>query len=172
MDAQNLETPRVERSELIVQCVSRSALHFGLNPLLVQAIINVENGSGNVRNSDGTYDHGLMQINDVKFPEVKARFPTVTKKDLTNNTCINVVVGTWVLYDHAETSGSVWKAIAWYNSKTPGVGDNYRLKVIKEYNKLVKSPVARETYREALIDYIRLAQAGKAYKFDNYLVKR
>jgi soluble lytic murein transglycosylase-like protein len=172
MDA-TVSQPNVERNTLVVQCISRSAVHFGINPLLVQAIINVEGGGTSAnRNSDGTLDYGMMQINDVKFPEVKQRFPTVTKYDLTHNRCINVAVGTWVLFDHAENSGSVWKAIAWYNSKTPGVGNVYRSKVLKEYQKLIKSPDAILTYKKALVAYIRMSEQGKAITFENYVVKR
>lgn len=168
-----VENPNVEKNALIVQCISRSAVHFGINPLLVQAIINVEGGGVSAsKNTDGTYDYGLMQINDVKFPEVKQRFPTVTKYDLTHNRCINVAVGTWVLFNHAENSGSVWKAIAWYNSKTPGVGGAYRLKVLKEYQKLIKSPVAIQTYKNALVAYLRMSEEGKTIAFKNYVVKR
>lgn len=171
MDA-NHEIPRVEPNPLMVQCVSRSALHFGINPLLVQAVLNVEGDGKVVRNSNGTNDYGKMAINDVKFPEVKKRFPTVTKADLTHNGCINIAVGTWVLSDHAENSGSMWTALAWYNSKTPGVGDKYRSKVMKEYGRLIKDPRAIYTYKGALIDYLRLAQQGKAVRFDNLVVKR
>lgn len=171
MDA-NHEIPNVERNQLMVQCVSRSALHFGINPLLVQAILNVEGNGKVVRNTNGTNDYGKMAINDVKFPEVKKRFPTVTKKDLTHNGCINIAVGTWVLSDHAENSGSMWTAIAWYNSKTPGVGDKYRAKVVREYNRLKQDRNAILTYRGALIDYIRLAERGKAIGFDKLVVKR
>lgn len=173
MDAHPVAPPNVERDALMVQCISRSTAHFGLNPLLIQAVINVEGGgTGTSKNSNGSIDYGLMQINDVKLPEVRARFPTVTKKELTQNRCINVAVGTWVLYDHAQNSGSVWKAIAWYNSKTPGVGDAYRRKVMNEYNKLIRDPVAIATYKQALVSYIRQAQQGRAYSFDSYVVKR
>jgi soluble lytic murein transglycosylase-like protein len=165
--------PNVERNPLVIQCISRSAVHFGINPLLVQAVINVEGGGTSAnKNSNGTLDYGTMQINDVKFPEVKQRFPTVTKQELTHDRCINVAVGTWVLYDHAANSGSVWKAIAWYNSKTPGVGDAYRNKVLREYQKLIKSPDAILTYKPALVAYLRLSEQGKAITFQNFVVKR
>lgn len=171
MDAHNIP-PSVEASPLIVQCVSRSALHFGINPLLVQAILNVEGNGKIVKNSNGTNDYGKMAINDVKFPEVKKRFPTVTKRDLVNNGCINVAVGTWVLSDHVESSGSMWKALAWYNSKTPGVGDKYRAKVIREYQKLIRDPRAIFVYKGALRDYLKMAESGRAVTFDKLVVKR
>lgn len=160
-----MDAPNVESNPLIVQCVSRSSIHFGINPLLVQAILNVEGNGKVVKNKNGTNDYGKMAINDIKFPEVKKRFPTVTKKDLVNNGCVNIAVGTWILYDHAENSGSIWTAIAWYNSKTPEIGDNYRKKVIREYKKLIRDPRAVFTYRGAIVDYLRLADSGRAYRF-------
>ncbi|MCZ4337764.1 lytic transglycosylase domain-containing protein [Shewanella colwelliana] len=53
-------------------CIYWQSEKYGVNELLVMAVILQEGGkpSSKNRNSDGTYDYGILQINDVRSNEL------------------------------------------------------------------------------------------------------
>lgn len=99
---------------------SIGAKYDGLNPHLLYAIAKQESGLNprivSKPNENGTVDIGLMQINSAWLPTLARRFG-ITRADLFNS-CVNLDVGAWVLYENFKTFGYSWRAIGAYNAKS------------------------------------------------------
>ena len=118
-------------------CVQLAADRYGLPVSVIQAILKVEGGRVGqaVSNSNGTEDLGPMQINTVWLPRLAAY--GVTRQQLQNDRCINILVGSWILAGQLKTAknmqGSVQRRVWWgigaYHSKTPQNNVSYALKV-------------------------------------------
>jgi soluble lytic murein transglycosylase-like protein len=118
-------------------CVQLAADRYGLPVSVVHAILKVEGGRVGqaVRNSDGSEDLGPMQINTVWLPRL-ARYG-ITRQQLQQDRCINILVGSWILARQLETAKNmkgpvqrrVWWGIGAYHSRTPQHNVSYALKV-------------------------------------------
>ena len=98
-------------------CVWQSAEKYGINPVIIAAIIHVEGGKpGRIHwNRNGTYDIGPMQINSIWIPRL--RHYGVTYRAIKNDPCANVDAGSWILANQLrETHGDLWKAVGRYHS--------------------------------------------------------
>ena len=88
-----------------------------------------------VRNSNGTEDLGPMQINTVWLPRLAPY--GVTRRQLQDDRCINILVGSWILARQLKTAKAmegpvqrrVWWGIGAYHSQTPQHNVSYALKV-------------------------------------------
>jgi soluble lytic murein transglycosylase-like protein len=119
------------------ECVELAAAKYGLPISLVDAILEVEGGQVGqaVRNDNGTEDLGPMQINTVWLPRLATY--GITREQLQNDRCINILVGSWILAQQLETAKHmegpverrIWWGIGAYNSGTPQHNVNYALKV-------------------------------------------
>ena len=81
----NLPPSRAAPTSVVDSCVKKSSIHYKLNPLVLKAILKVEGGKiGTVsKNTNGSYDLGLMQINTIHLPDIKKRFKGVDWRRLT-----------------------------------------------------------------------------------------
>lgn len=116
----------------------------GLNPWLLYAVAYVEsrhNPNAVGRNTNGSYDLGLMQINSTWFPTLK-RYGIQPK--LLTNACASTFVGAWVLAQTIHRYGFTWQAIAAYNVgsvDTPrrrAIGYAYAKRVYAAYDLLTR----------------------------------
>lgn len=100
-------------SDVPLHCINEAAIEFHIPAKLIIAILNVEHGKAGqaVRNTNGTYDLGPMQINTRWMSTLKKY--SISKIDVQNDSCLNVKVGAWIL----------GKAIANENNLLTGVGD-------------------------------------------------
>lgn len=99
-------------------CLDDAANYYDLDPTLLHAIAMHESkmqADAVNRNSNGSYDVGLMQINT-------AWLPTLEKKGITLdnllNPCVNGYVGAWILRTNVEKFGRTWKAVGAYNASS------------------------------------------------------
>lgn len=110
---------------------------YGINPLILRAIAKVEsnfNPAALHRNTNGTYDFGLMQIN--------SSWATVLGKERWNSlgdACFNTMTGSWILATCMSKYGYSWKAIGCYNSQTPEKRDRYAQLVFRQLQGIVAS---------------------------------
>lgn len=111
------------------QCVLGAARYYGARPYVIRAVIRTEGGrTGHIRrNTNGTYDMGVMQINSIHLPEL-AKYG-ITAKDLIYNECLNIYIGTWYLRSRILARGDLWKGIGDYHSRTPSLNKRYQRKV-------------------------------------------
>ena len=112
-------------------CMAKAAAHHRVDLNLLRAIAKVESGMNPKavgRNSNGSTDTGLMQINDWWLPTL-AKFG-IKKSDLLD-TCTSAYVGAWILAKSIQQHGLTWRAVGAYNSPTPKNQQIYADKVNK-----------------------------------------
>lgn len=116
-------------------CFEEAGSLYGINPLILRAIAKVEsnfNPAALHRNTNGTYDYGLMQINSSWAPVLgKERW------NLLGDACYNTMTGSWILATCMNKYGYTWKAIGCYNSQTPDKRDRYAQTVFRQLQGLV-----------------------------------
>lgn len=120
---------------------------YKVPPALVQAIrIKESSANPNVgkvcKNSDGSCDLGVMQINEWWLDKLHKQ--NITAKILIEDECVNLAVGTWILatnYFHHKD----WKvALAVYNTGKPNTqtGFNYADSVLTIFNNIKEIKIA------------------------------
>lgn len=129
-------------------CVREAARHAGVPSMILLAIMRVEGGVPGqvVRDADGSYDMGPMQINSLWLPML--REIGITRRQVTDDGCLNVEVGASILARYIdEAGGDLGTAVGWYHSHTPELARAYR-----------------ERIRQAILDLaiMDLAQAGRS----------
>lgn len=100
-------------------CLDEAANYYRLDPTLVRAIAWHESGMRPLavnRNSNGSVDVGLMQINSTWFPTLARA--GIAPEHLWN-ACVNAYVGAWILSSNIARLGPNWKAVGAYNATTP-----------------------------------------------------
>ena len=109
-------------------CFEEAGAVYGINPTLLWAIAKVESSFNPLainRNSNGSYDFGLMQINSSWYrtlgDEVWQRLA---------DPCVNVYVGAWVLAQCMQRYGYTWEAVGCYNAVTKSKRDRYIKRVV------------------------------------------
>lgn len=112
-------------------CFDEAGAMYGISPQLLWAISKGEsdfNPAALNRNTNGTYDFGLMQINS-------SWAPTLHKKgipwDALADPCTNVKVGAWLLAQCVRDYGYSWAAVGCYNSRTPSKRDRYAARIAR-----------------------------------------
>ena len=121
------------------QCVTQASQTFNIHPIIIKSLISVEGGQVGTlsRNSNGSHDMGVMQINTIHEPEIKAKFG-YSAKDLITDPCKNIMAGTWILWQRIQESPKMlWVAVGNYHSKTPWYRHNYLKKVEQAYSRLL-----------------------------------
>jgi len=118
--------------EKISQCFQNAGAYYGVSPVLLWAIAKVESNFNPFainRNSNGTYDIGIMQINSSHIPNLKK----VGLKDERQlwEPCYNIYVGAWVLSHCINQHGYTWEAVGCYNARTQWKRVKYSNKVYK-----------------------------------------
>jgi len=112
-------------------CFDAAARHYRLHPALLRAIARQESGMNPRaigKNTNGTLDLGLMQINTSWLPKLSRA--GISREQLMDP-CTNIIVGAWVLHDAVSRHGLSWKAVGVYHSPTPWRQRAYALKVAK-----------------------------------------
>lgn len=120
-------------------CVAQASSKYGVHPMVIKTIISVEGGRIGTysRNSNGTHDMGVMQINTIHEPEIRKALG-FTARDLVVDPCKNIMAGTWILWQRMqEVPGKVWLAVGNYHSKTPKHRQRYLKKIELAFNTLV-----------------------------------
>lgn len=110
-------------------CFEKAGAYYGINPLLLRAIARQEssmNPRAHNRNTNGTVDIGLMQINTWHMPRLAKA--GVNEQRLWDP-CVNIAVGAWVLADAVSRHGMTWKAVGIYHSPTEWRQRDYAAKV-------------------------------------------
>lgn len=117
-------------------CFAAVGSHFGIHPLLLKAIARQESSmvpTAINRNTDGSYDVGLMQINSQHFKPGKPLYRAgVTGERLRDEPCTNIAVGGWLLADAIRRNGMTWKAVGVYHSPTPWRQQDYASRVARK----------------------------------------
>ena len=128
-------------------CFEEAGAEYGINPQILRAIAKVESNFNPVavnKNTNGTYDFGLMQINTIWAPTIgKERWSQL------GDPCTNAKTGAWILSMCMNKYGYTWKAIGCYHSQTPDKRDRYSRKVFDQLQRV--KPLAQEAAYSPLI---------------------
>ncbi|MBN3828235.1 lytic transglycosylase domain-containing protein [Burkholderia sp. Ac-20384] len=106
-------------------CFTAAAIYQHVSPGILRAIAWQEshgNATAVHRNTNGSTDYGIMQINSVHLPTL-ARYG-VSQQDLMNP-CSSIYVAAWRLHKMMIKYGNTWAAVGAYHSETPAERDRY-----------------------------------------------
>lgn len=112
-------------------CADQAALFHRVNPDILKAILVVESGGKPLtlnRNSNGTLDIGVAQINSIHLQEL-ARFGI--RAEHLFDECISAFVAGWHYARQIRLFGNTWKAVGAYHSRTPSHNAKYQRKIYK-----------------------------------------
>ncbi len=124
----------------LARCFTSAAHRYHLSPVLLYSIAWGEsrmNPRAMNRNSDGTIDIGMMQVNSRWLPMLGS---FGISEDMLLDPCTNIGVGAWVLANEFYRRGASWGAVGRYNSPDPRVGAQYAAKVRAVFESML--PVA------------------------------
>ena len=114
-------------------CFDEAARLYGVNPNLLRSIAKIEsnyNPSAVNRNSNGSSDLGIMQINSSWIKTMGLDY-----QELLKNPCYNVMTGAKILKKCVDKHGYTWEAIGCYNAVSPHVRVKYSWKVFNELSR-------------------------------------
>jgi soluble lytic murein transglycosylase-like protein len=115
-------------------CFQEAGQLYGINPMVLRSIAKVESNTkpdAVNKNSNGTSDVGLMQINTIwKMTLGEDRWRYL------GDACYNTKTGAWILATCINKYGYNWKAIGCYNSQTPEKSEIYAKRVFSQLERL------------------------------------
>ncbi|EEQ7903663.1 lytic transglycosylase domain-containing protein [Escherichia coli] len=105
-------------------CFNEAGTMFRIEPNLIKAIALVESNlkkdsigkNRDKKNNIKSFDYGLMQINQMHIPMLKKRGIIKDERDLLDNPCLNIKIGTEILYKHFSRYGMTWQCLGTYNA--------------------------------------------------------
>ena len=116
-------------------CMALTAAFYQLPPRVLPAIQAVEGGfvGGVSRNTDGSDDLGVMQVNTLWLPalaRVTGMSTEAVRARLVADPCFNIAAGGIILRTYLiESRFDLMRAVGYYHSHTPGLGKAYRIAV-------------------------------------------
>lgn len=118
--------------QLVNGCIYASSQKYGIHPHILWAIASNESRfqpAAIGKNTNGTVDIGLMQINSSWLPKLQKM--NISRSDLFDP-CTSIDVGAWILAHNIHQYGYTWTAIGAYNAKSEKKRQRYALKIWKE----------------------------------------
>ncbi|MDD8637405.1 lytic transglycosylase domain-containing protein [Escherichia coli] len=105
-------------------CSNEAGTMSRIEPNLIKAIALVESnlkkdsiGKNRDKNNNiKSLDYWLMQINQMHIPLLKKRGIIKDERDLLDNPCLNIKIGTEILYNHFSRCGVTWQCLGTYNA--------------------------------------------------------
>lgn len=123
---------QVSSVQNLSQCVEHASDFHRVNATLLAAILRHESRlrpASVRRNTDGSIDAGIGQINSVHWPEI-ARYG-IALSDLLNP-CVGTFVAAWHLSKQFHRWGNTWRAVGAYHSKSPAHNQRYQVFIWNE----------------------------------------
>lgn len=120
-------------------CLINAAAWYVIPPELLLAIRMQEGGTTgkSTRNSNGSYDHGPMQINTVNLKKFE-RYG-IRPEYIRDDECTNLFAGAYLLRESMNRNpDNLWKAVGEYHSATPVHRDRYIGLVYERLSRLWK----------------------------------
>lgn len=123
-------------STVVERCIVPAANFHQVNQDILRAILKVESGlkpTAVGRNSNGTTDVGIGQMNSMHFQEL-AKYGVAPEH--LKDACVGTYVAAWHLRKGISKYGNTWFGIATYHSATPYFNHRYQVLI---NNELVKA---------------------------------
>lgn len=126
-------------------CFADASSQYGVPEALLRATATVEsrnNPAAIGKNSNGTSDLGIMQINSTWLPTLSKW--GITRQALLTNPCINIKVGAWIMSKNIRRHGYNWNAIGAYNVGCQKLAKNECDKRRSRYSGKIYSALMKE----------------------------
>ena len=136
-------------------CWDEAAARYQVNPTLLYAMARTESGldpKAVGRNTNGSRDVGLMQINSSWFAQL-ARYGI--EENHLFEPCTNIHVGAWILAQNVARYGYTWEAVGAYNAVNPMRRKTYVEKVRRQLAELLAPQASSQTPVHAGPDALR-----------------
>ena len=131
--------------KIIAACMMLASQTYAVPPAALVGIYKAEGGQigQEVKNTNGSYDLGPMQINTLWMPELANKWGVTedtARRWVRDDACTNIGVSAWILKSHLDETQNLSKAIGYYHSRTPKHSNRYKKRVIEilHENGLVK----------------------------------
>jgi soluble lytic murein transglycosylase-like protein len=114
------------------QCIAEAATYHRVNGAILEAIARHESGgspSAVAKNTNGSVDVGLMQINSIHFADLSLKG---VAPDHLLDECVAVFVGAWKLSKKMARHGNTWWAVGAYHSETPQYNVRYQNRIFAQ----------------------------------------
>lgn len=124
-------------------CWDEAASRYRVSSDLLYAIARTESGLNPQavgRNTNGSRDIGLMQINSAWLPTLAAH--GIDERDL-YEPCTSIHVGAWILAGNVARLGYTWEAVGAYNASRADLRRAYAEKVRRHIPSPRAAPDAR-----------------------------
>lgn len=122
-------------------CFSESSAYYGVPEIVVKSIAKTEGGieGSRVKNRNGSYDLGVMQIND-RGPWFKRLLKLgFTKRDLIFDGCKSIWAGTYILANEIYEAKEFWRGVGNYHNRRNPFHETYLRKVKQNWLKIQKT---------------------------------
>lgn len=160
-------------AEIVASCLLLASQTYEVPPEILIGILRTEGGKigQEVKNTNGSYDLGPMQINTIWLPQLAKGWKTdieTARKWVRDDACTNLSVSAWILKSHYRETKNYETAVSYYHSRTPKYGEAYRGRVVnamERYGFPLADIIDRETARTAPPDpYYTVSTSGKKAK--------
>jgi len=118
------------------RCADESSRYYGLPVEAVCAIAHTEGGRPGMakQNKDGSYDLGVMQINDEQPWFRVLQSQGMTRDRLKNEGCENVWAGAYIIANEIYEAKDFWRGMGNYHNRRAPHHERYLSRVIKNWN--------------------------------------
>lgn len=123
-------------NDVPISCINHASTTYHVPVSLILSVMRQENGCNGqaVKNKNGSYDLGVMQVNTSWLPTLSHY--RYSREDLQFNPCKNVMVATWILATNIAKGDTLWSGTADYHSHTPKYNTAYLKSIYKNYQKI------------------------------------
>lgn len=107
------------KQSTVDQCFQMASQKYKIDKSILVAIASVEsnlNPRAINQNTNGSYDYGIMQINDQWLPKLASY--GIGRHNI-YEPCVNIHVGAYILASNFASNGINWQSIAMYNVGRP-----------------------------------------------------
>jgi len=122
-------------TKILAACMMLASQTHNVPPAVLAGIYQAEGGKvgQQVKNTNGSFDLGPMQINTIWLPELAKKWGVnsdTAHQWIRDDACTNVGVAAWILRGHLNETHSLSKALEHYHSRTPKYGKKYKKRVL------------------------------------------
>nr|WP_241391726.1 transglycosylase SLT domain-containing protein [Yersinia frederiksenii] len=105
-------------------CFSEAGSYFNIDPLLLRSIAIVESNlntkaigiNRDIKGKITSRDYGIMQVNQLHVPSLISKGIIKNERDLLEDPCLNIKVGSFILNEHFKKCGMNWHCLGTYNA--------------------------------------------------------
>ena len=126
---------------LTADCILDAARINGMPAAALFAILATEGGKIGeaLSNKNGSWDMGPFQVNSVHLNELSAM--GISPEAVLRDGRVNAYAAAWLLRKEYQRTGSLWRAIGAYHSRTPHRRDAYIRRVKSNLERLKKEGI-------------------------------